>query len=240
MDSYESLFENRGSAYDRAMSRYPLARAAEFTQVVARLAAQTNETVADVPAGGGYLRAYLPAGVRWLGHEPCASFHGAGGGNLPMLPFPWPAASVDHLVSLAGLHHQVDKLAFYREVRRVLRPGGRFVLSDVPAGSALASFLDDFVGAHNSTGHAGVYLNDLCPAELGAAGLRVLSDELVVFPWAFTDETSLGEFCHGLFDLRSVGPVETGAAALTRLGACEVPAGVGLRWCLRTLVATPV
>jgi SAM-dependent methyltransferase len=239
VESYEKMFADRGSAYDRAMRRFPGARSAEFAQIVARLKALPGETVADVPAGGGYLRAHLPEGVRWLGHEPCASFHGAAQGGLPLLPFPWATASVDHLVCLAGLHHQADKRGFYAEVRRVLRPGGRFVLSDVPVGSVVAGFLDEFVGAHNSTGHDGIYLDDRCADELAAVGLRVLTDEVLAFPWVFADAASLGEFCHGLFDLRTVGPAETGAAAVARLGLHDVTAGVGLRWQLRTLVATP-
>lgn len=242
MDRYEDIFVQRGSAYDRAMRHLPQARAAEFAQVIARADVRLGQVVADVPAGGGYLRRFLPAGVTWLGHEPCASFqggqHGAPSSGSPLLPFPWSDASVDRVVCLAGLHHQDDKTPFHSEARRVLRPDGLYVLSDVPADSPVAAFLDGFIGAHNSTGHSGTYLDGKTQSELSAAGLRIVSDELVRFLWIFRDVSELGEFCHGLFDLRTASPRSVAEAAAEQLGVEVVPEGVGLRWELRTVVAT--
>lgn len=242
MERYEDMFVERGSAYDRAMRLLPSARSAEFAQVIARADVRPGQVVADVPAGGGYLRRFLPAGVTWLGHEPCASFqggqHGAPSSGRPLLPFPWSDASVDRVVCLAGLHHQDDKTPFHSEARRVLRPDGLYVLSDVPADSPVAVFLDGFIGAHNSTGHSGTYLDGKTQSELSAAGLRIVSDELVRFLWIFRDVSELGEFCHGLFDLRTASPRSVAEAAAEQLGVEVVPEGVGLRWELRTVVAT--
>lgn len=237
------MFVERGSAYDRAMRFVPSARAEEFAQVVDRADVKSGQVVADVPAGGGYLRRYLPAGVTWVGHEPCASFqggqHGAPISGHPLLPFPWGDASVDRVICLAGLHHQDDKVPFHAEARRVLRPAGRYVLSDVPDDSPVAAFLDGFIGSHNSTGHTGSYLGEGTQAELVAAGLRVVSDEVVRFRWVFRDVTELGAFCHGLFDLRTASPLSVADAAAEHLGVEVLPDGVGLRWELRTIVATP-
>ncbi|MFC0444213.1 hypothetical protein ACFOD1_02755 [Pseudidiomarina halophila] len=82
--SYQQHFGQRGSAYDRAMLQFPAARQQEFEQVIAAAQLSPNMTVAYVPAGGGYLRPYLPAGVVYLAHEPCASFtnHGAVPGTI--------------------------------------------------------------------------------------------------------------------------------------------------------------
>lgn len=82
--SYQEHFEQRGSAYDRAMLQFPAARQQEFEQVIAAAQISPNMTVADVPAGGGYLRPFLPASVVYLAHEPCASFtnHGAVPGTV--------------------------------------------------------------------------------------------------------------------------------------------------------------
>lgn len=243
VERYEDMFVERGSAYDRAMRSLPRARAAEFGQVIARAETRPGQVVADVPAGGGYLRAFLPAGVAWVGHEPCASFqagqHGAATTGRPLLPFPWSDATADRVICLAGLHHQTDKAPFHAEARRVLRPGGRYVLSDVSATSPVATFLDGFIGAHNSTGHDGAYLDEGTVTALVAGGWRILSDELVRFHWIFRDRVELGEFCHGLFDLRTVSPAQVAEAAATLLGVDELSDGVGLRWELRTIVAEP-
>jgi len=246
MDGYAEAFGARGGRYDEAMRRHPRARDQEFGQLVSRAGLTPGMALGDVPAGGGYLGAHLPAGVAWLGHEPCASFqqggalHGVAPGGPPLLPFPWADASLDRVVSLAGVHHQPDKRPFHREARRVLRAGGLYLLSDVAEDSPTARFLDGFVGRHNSTGHEGFYLGKGCVAELEDAGFRVLSDERVRFHWLFSSCEELAAFCTLLFDLRAPGPSLVADAAREMLGIDEMPGGeVGLRWALRTLVCAP-
>jgi SAM-dependent methyltransferase len=48
-----------------------------------------------------------------------------------------PEASADVVISNCTINHTADKLAVYREIHRILRPGGRFVVSDVIAESEL-------------------------------------------------------------------------------------------------------
>jgi arsenite methyltransferase len=48
-----------------------------------------------------------------------------------------PDASADVVISNCTINHAADKLAVYREIHRVLRPTGRFVVSDVIAETEL-------------------------------------------------------------------------------------------------------
>jgi SAM-dependent methyltransferase len=238
--SYEDLFQLRGAPYDRAMTRFPEARAEEFLNTIARAALAPGAAVADVPAGGGYLARYLPAGCRWMGHEPCASFgHGASGQDRDLLPLPWADGAADAALSIAGVHHLADKRPLFAELARVVKPGGRLVLADVHEGSAVSRFLDGWVDRHNSTGHRGDYLGPHTLDELEQSGWTVLSAERVPFHWRFDDVVGMGEFCHGLFDLRTSRPADTARTIEAELGVDPLPGGVGMRWELFMVAATP-
>ena len=248
--NYEELFRTRGSAYDRAMQHYPHAREQEFMQAVDRADLRPGMVVADVPAGGGYLKDYLPDGCIWRGHEPCASFIAAGSAlntpashntpvtNSSLLPLPWPDNSVDVALSIAGVHHLEDKRSLFAELHRVVKPGGRFVLSDVAEGTAVARFLDGYVGDNNSTGHEGVFLSENTLMELQEAGWRIFSNEYVGFHWIFNDRKAMGAFCNGLFDICQRTVEETLIAIESELGVDRLPDGrLGMRWGLKTIVA---
>lgn len=237
--SYETIFAARGSRYDRAMQRWPDARAEDFLVPLAWLAPTAGETVLDVPAGGGYLARHLPAGCRWLGHEPCAGFGAAASGPpaAELLPLPCQDVSVDAAISIAGVHHLDDKRPLYRELRRVVRPGGRLLLADVHEDSAVARFLDGFVGCHNTTGHSGHYLGPRTLAELDGAGWRVRRAERVGLAWLFDDRAALVAFCRMLFDMPAVPDAEL-LGAVDRVLGCRARGGrVAMAWELFLVLA---
>lgn len=241
MTDYRATFERRGAAYDRAMQRAPEVRSEEFRLPVERLGVRPGEVVIDVPSGGGYLARHLPHGCTWHGHDPCAAFHGADpalGGDL--LPLPWPDAFADVGVSIAGLHHLHDKCALFREFARVLEPGGRLLIADVHRDSPVAGFLDDFVGACNSTGHDGLYLDVSTCRELEQAGFMVDDATMLRYCWQFPSRQAMVAFCTELFDLR-VAPAVTAKAIESRLGTTATAGtGVGMHWELYAVLARRV
>jgi SAM-dependent methyltransferase len=109
-------------------------------------------TVLEIGPGGGNNLAFLARGVRWIGVEPNPFFHErlrARGERLgidvdvrPATAEALPAAdhSVDAVISSLVLCSVRDPAAALREVRRVLRPGGRFVFVEhvaAPRGTGL-------------------------------------------------------------------------------------------------------
>ena len=241
MADYTELFEQRGSSYDRAMQAFPQARRAEFEQLLAPLDLSTAKRIGDVPAGGGYLRAYIPNHCEWCRHEPCSDFtthagQDAPAAGKPLFPFPWRDGSIDAVVSLAGVHHLEDKPAFWREAWRVTPEGGDFVLSDVADGHRVAHFLDDFVGAHNSTGHEGIFLDDATAGELADCGWTIVDDAVRDFTWDFDCRGDMVAFTRRLFDIGEVPDALIEDAIDIRLGVDERGGGgIGMRWALRTI-----
>jgi len=69
-------------------------------------------------------QAMLDAAVEGRGERP-AVFLQADATALPL-----PDASVDSVVMLGGVHHIGDRAGLYREIARILRPGGLFVLRE--------------------------------------------------------------------------------------------------------------
>lgn len=244
MDAYTQDFAERGRSYDIAMQRWPQVRAAEFAQVIAAANLRTGMSVADVPAGGGYLGHFLPPGIRYLPHEPCLSFNlghaEAAVQSAPsVLPLPYQSNGIDRVISLAGVHHYEDKLPFHKEVHRVLQPQGLYVLSDVAEDSPVATFLDNFVGRNNGMGHEGHYFGDQLAVELSLAGFTIKSDLRERFIWKATRAEQLAEFCLNLFGIKQLSVSEMEMAIRQHLGLVTLADGVGLKWELRTVVSQP-
>jgi len=163
---------------------------------LAAAALQPGETVLDLGSGAGFdaflaARAVGPTG-RVIGVDMTDEMLGkartnaerAGVSNVEFRKgyieaLPLEDASIDVVISNCVINLVPDKAAVYREVARVLRPGGRMVISDV----ALNEPLPPVVAADAAalTGCvAGAALRDQYLATIAAAGLdgiEIVSDK---------------------------------------------------------------
>ncbi len=163
---------------------------------LAAAALQEGETVLDLGSGAGF-DAFLAAQAvgpngRVIGVDMTdemlakarANAQRAGVGNVEFRKgyieaLPVEDASVDVVLSNCVINLVPDKAAVYREVARVLRAGGRMVISDVvlnePLPEAIASDVAALTGCV-----AGAALRDQYLATIAAAGLtdmEILSDK---------------------------------------------------------------
>jgi SAM-dependent methyltransferase len=94
--------------------------------------------ILDAPCGQGELATLLSkAGCEVWGADIVSSLSAeaaAGFGKRFYLadlngPLPWPDASFDLVVCVEGVEHLENPFAFFREARRICRPGGCFIIS---------------------------------------------------------------------------------------------------------------
>jgi SAM-dependent methyltransferase len=90
-------------------------------------------------------------------------------GDLAHVPL--PDASADVVVSNCAINHAPDKAAVYREVFRLLRPGGRFAVSDVVSEEVLPESVRSDPAAWAACYGGSIPEPDYLAA-IGAAGLR--------------------------------------------------------------------
>ncbi len=243
--SYEEIFSKRADAYQKAMELYPAARDREFQLAVETAQIKAGETICDAPSGGGYLRAYLPAGVhRYLAVETAADFtgHCPMGRHDRIIRSPLDQIeivdqSVDVCINLAGLHHLENRSDFFNEVFRMLKPGERFVIADVAENTGADRFLNQFVHNNSSMGHQCLFLNAHTAGEISACGFNIHSDEHINYPWSFEKIEDMGIYCKLLFgiDLATVETVIQGIEAT--LGFMAGSGNVNMAWSLRYIVA---
>jgi SAM-dependent methyltransferase len=147
--------------------------------------------------------------------------------------FPLKDASVDRVLSIAGLHHVEDKCALFTEMRRVLKPGGRIVVADVADDSVVRKFLDDFVGRYCQTGHSGWYFGADTRAELRDAGLNIVDEKKLDYLWYAPNMQQLANFCRLLFGMVNADTGTVADGIRHYLGTQETDGRAGLNWQLQ-------
>ncbi|MBD2579636.1 class I SAM-dependent methyltransferase [Oscillatoria sp. FACHB-1406] len=204
---YKDIFNARGIDYHQAMMEYPLARQLEFKNIISISDLEDNQTVGDLPSGGCYLNNFVKKKVKTISVETSVEFARnakESENNLTITcedisKIPLLSETLDRAISLAGSHHLPSQPAFYREVHRLLKPGGLFCLADVREGSGVDGFLNVFVDRYNSMGHQGEFLNQNTTIELEAAGFEILYASPIPYTWNFNSVEEMAYFCKRLF-----------------------------------------
>lgn len=221
------------------MEEYPGARDEEFKHTASFIKAAPGTTILDVPAGGAYLQRFLPDHIDYLPYDFAGAFED---NHSPVKKCSESAIelednSIDEVVTLAALHHIVDRSAFYSEVHRVLRSKGRFIIADVVIDSKVDTFLNGFLDKWNSMGHKGRFLDpEVDLKALEAQGFSV-SFHHRTFTWNFSSESDAHTFFRKLFYLDLEPTQSQLSEALEGLGL-NAGKGFSVNWELGFLIGT--
>lgn len=150
-----------------------------FDKSVAAAALRPGERVLDVGAKWGALASRLPDGVAYIGvdlSEHNVSRAAADGLDVRRADvskrLPLEDGTFDCAFCLELLEHLATPLALLEELRRVLRPAGRAVVS-VPSPYSWVEVFRELVGRHDPEGHLSAYTTPVMTNLAALAGFRV-------------------------------------------------------------------
>ncbi len=206
MDNRESVRERFGRAARGYVSSPTHAAEADLARIVAVSGAARCSLVLDIATGGGHTAiAMAPHVARVLATDltpemlDSAREHSAsrGAANIDFAiadaeDLPFEDRSFDIVTCRIAAHHFPKPAAFVREVARVLRPGGTFVLQDqiVPEDAANAAVVEAFESLRDPSHARALPLSEWLSL-LEETGLTVASVDIVAKRHPFLEWTSL-------------------------------------------------
>jgi hypothetical protein len=232
--NYEEIFHQRGHLYDRAMQSWPDARRNEFLELFKATPLKKNETILDIPSGGGYLKNYLSDDVVVDFWEISDGFlrPGVNATNIENI-----AENIkikyDRAVCLAAMHHIENKFMMLQGISETIVSGGMLHVADVAEENNIKNFLDEFVDKNNPMGHKGMYISMNERLEL-PENLAIKRRELVNVPWIFSDKCNCVDFIRLLFGLNEDTKAEIIIEALQDyVGLDKLGDSLVLKWQLQ-------
>ena len=114
----------------------------------------------------------------------------------------------DRIVIMAVLHHisVENREVLYNECMRILKPGGKLIVSDVIKDSKQDYWLNTVVNEYNSIGHKGLFFDKSDEGLFRRVGFDVRSDVASYF-WYFNNKAELEDFVTNLFGMDLAGSV---------------------------------
>ena len=209
---YNRLFSTRAESYLSALSKYPDVLEKEFSCAIRQCNLRHGETLLTIPSSCEKVEKYIPADlkIKYIAFETNKELaeltHTA---QCVFDSIPCNNQSVDTILSLASLHHctNEERVQFYKEAKRLLKPGGKLVIGDVIHDSDQDKWLNIFVNMHNPLGHSGKFWTDEDGSLMQSCGFTVTTS-IQEYTWDFSDKKTMYDFVRRLFSIHSASDEE--------------------------------
>jgi ubiquinone/menaquinone biosynthesis C-methylase UbiE len=203
---YNEKFKNRIEGYMYASSKYPKVLENENLAAVRHLNPEKGDKILHIAAAGVNIKNYIDIeGLEIELVEVDQNEEFARIGNIDCInleEMPYDDNTFNKAIVIANFHHSSieEREKIYKEVFRVLKPGGKFVLGDVMKHSLQDSFLNKFVDKYNPNGHNGLFFSLADSALFNSVGFRT-SLKMEEYTWNFDSMLVFLDFCYNFFHL---------------------------------------
>lgn len=222
-------FNIRGKLYKLAGEIAPNAREQDIFYIQKWLNPKAGEKSVDIAAGTGFLTYHLVKWTQSktyavdtsseqltclknrLNNRLVTTINGSISAPETIHQFGQDFGQIDFVTSFGGIHHIIDTLgpdnkiknnqrAMMETVANLLKPGGRFVASDVCGGTSLSRHFEKSVKTHGLTGHKEKWLTiDRLQNELiSGTDLEYIKAEIINSKMVFDSERHMALFMKGL------------------------------------------
>jgi len=205
---YNIQFKNRIDGYLYASSKYENVMANENMTAVNILNPQNNDKILHIASVGVNIKKYIPSNVRieLVEVEQNEEFAKAGNvDNINMTNIPYKDNTFDKVIVIATFHHlnNMERNIIYKEIHRVLKTSGTFIMADVMKNSQQDHFLNEFVNMYNPNGHNGQFF-DSSDLELFQKSGFITEIKTMEYTWDFNSIEELNDFCYHFFNLKKL------------------------------------
>lgn len=204
VSKYNKAFENRVKDYMYAIEKYPHVMNEEFESIIEELNLKNNDIILNIDGVASPIGKYIKnVTINYKILE--SNFAFSQYNNLEPFIYsniPYENDSIDKIIINASLHHVslLDREILYKEIYRVLRKDGIFVVNDVINYSKEDYMLNYIVNKYNPNGHNGIFFDEYDSKYFKNAGFNVIT-KIKEYKWKFYSKKEVIDFIKHLFHL---------------------------------------